>query len=141
MRGSRPVARISHTRQYFSLMIVRSRRKLRMAFYTRLNQRKLIRFLKALLREYPRLVIGLDNAPWHRGLLIRAFLRRNNKCLKLIFFPPYSPELNPVEQCNKEIKKPLWNRYFRTVPAVQQAIRNFVKKGFLMPKMFTYLCP
>jgi transposase len=122
-------------------MIARSRRKLRMAFYTRLNQRKLIRFLKGLLKEYPRVVVGMDNAPWHKGPLIRAFLRRNSKCLKLIYFPPYSPELNPVEQCNKEIKKPLWNRYFRNIHAVQQSIRNFVKNGFVMPKMFTYLCP
>jgi transposase len=135
------VARISHTRQYFSLMIARSRRKLRMAFYTRLNQRKLIRFLKGLLKEYPRVVVGMDNAPWHKGPLIRAFLRRNSKCLKLIYFPPYSPELNPVEQCNKEIKVPLWNRYFLTATAAQQAIRRFLKKGFLMPKMFAYLCP
>jgi len=56
-------------------------------------------------------------------------------------FSTYSPELNPVEQCNKEIKVPLWNRYFLTATAAQQAIRRFVKKGFLMPKMFAYLCP
>lgn len=140
MRGSRPVARISHTRQYFSIMIARSKRRIRFAFYTRTNQRKLIRFLKGLLMEHPRLVVLLDNAPWHKGPLVRDFLSKH-RGLKLIYFPPYSPELNPVEQCNKVIKQPLWNRYYRTTTAVQQSIRRMIKKDFLMPKMFAYLCP
>jgi len=83
----------------------------------------------------------MDNGPGHKCPLLRAFLRRNRKCLKFIYFPTHGPELNPVEQCNKEIKKPLHNRYFGTVPAMRQAVRRFIKKDILLPKMFNYLCP
>jgi len=122
-------------------MSARSRRKIFAAFYNTVNQKKIIRFLKGLLRHYPRLAILLDNGPGHKGPLLRAFLKRNRRCLKLIYFPTHSPELNPVEQCNKEIKKPLQNRYFGTVPAMRQAVRRFIKKDILLPKMFNYLCP
>ncbi len=141
MKGSKPVAVIRHTRDYFYVMIARSRRKLYAAFYNTVNQKKLIRFLKGLLRHYPRLAVLLDRGPGHRGPLLREFLKRNSKCLRLIYFPTHSPELNPVEQCNKEIKKPLHNRYFKTVPAMRQAVSAFIKKDFSMPKMFNYLCP
>jgi transposase len=141
VRRSKPVALIKHTRDYFYVMLARSRRKILAAFYCTVNQRKIIRFLKELLRHYPRLVVIMDRGPGHRGPLLKAFLRRNRKCLRIIYFPTHSPELNPVEQCNKEIKKPLHNRYFSTLPAMRQAVKRFLKKDFLMPKMFAYLCP
>lgn len=141
IRGSKPVAIIRHTRDYFYVVLARSRRKILAAFYCTINQRLIIRFLKELLKRYPRLVVLLDRGPGHRGDLLKAFLRRNKKCLKLIYFPRHSPELNPVEQCNKEIKKPLHNRYFKSVSAMKQAVRRFIKGGFFMPKMFNYLCP
>ncbi len=122
-------------------MLARSRRKIYAAFYNTVNQNKIIRFLKGLLKHHPRLAVLLDSGPGHKGPLLRAFLRRNGKCLRLIYSPTHSPELNPVEQCNKEIKKPLHNRYFRTVPAMRQAVHTFIKRDLLMPKMFTYLCP
>ena len=135
------MAIIKHTRDYFYVMLARSKRKHHAAFYCTVNQKKIIRFLKILLKHYPRLVVLLDSGPGHKGPLLRAFLRRNSKCLRLIYFPTHSPELNPVEQCNKEIKKPLHNRYFNTVPVMRQAVRRFLKKDLVLPKMFTYLCP
>lgn len=141
MKGSKPIAIIKHTRDYFYVILARSRWKYYAAFCNTVNQKKIIRFLKALLKHHPRLVVLLDSGPGHRGPLLRAFLKRNRKCLKLIYFPTHSPELNPVEQCNKEIKKPLHNRYFKTLPAMRQAVDRFLKKHFLMPKMFAYLCP
>lgn len=122
-------------------MLARSKRKHYAAFYCTVNQKRIIRFLKEMLKRYPRLVVLLDNGPGHQGALLDEFLKRHRRCLKLIYFPTHSPELNPVEQCNKEIKKPLHNRYFNTVPVMRQAVRRFLKKDLVLPKMFTYLCP
>jgi len=45
-----------------------------------------------------RLVGILDNAKYHHAKLLKPFLRRHRKQLKLEFLPAYSPELNPIER-------------------------------------------
>jgi transposase len=40
-------------------------------------------------------IIVMDNASFHKGQDIQDILRQNGH--KLIFMPPYSPDLNPIE--------------------------------------------
>jgi transposase len=98
-----------------------------------------MRFIRKVLKEHPRLVIFVDNAPWHRGKAIKKFCRKHGKTLRLFYFPSYSPELNPVEQHWKVTKKALSNRVLRTIPATQYRVRNTLSRKDLMPKMFQYL--
>lgn len=65
------------------------------------NQRETIRILKKLTaasRE-KRVCVIWDNARWHKGKLLRRELRKGNRLerLHLINFPPYAPEVNPIE--------------------------------------------
>jgi transposase len=41
---------------------------------------------------------------------------------KLIFLPPYSPDLNPIEQVFAKLKTLLRKANARTIPAVTEAI-------------------
>lgn len=43
-------------------------------------------------------VIVMDNASFHRKNKLYELCKESNKNLKLIFLPPYSPELNPIEK-------------------------------------------
>ena len=51
------------------------------------------------------LIIILDNARIHRAKNVKAFCEFNP--IILVYLPPYSPNLNPIEFCWKDVKKNL----------------------------------
>lgn len=50
-------------------------------------------------------IIVMDNATFHRKSKLYDLCKASNKNLKLIFLPPYSPELNPIEKYWAILKK------------------------------------
>ena len=83
-------------------------------------------FLKKLLRHRSRnkrMVIVLDNARYHHAILLAPFLRKHRKRLSLLFLPPYSPQLAPIERVWKLARRlATHNRYFATLVEVLDAI-------------------
>lgn len=51
------------------------------------------------------LIVG--NAIWHHAKIAREFIRKHNQRLRVEYFPAYSPEYNPSEQCWKALKRDL----------------------------------
>lgn len=78
-------------------------------------------FLAATRRRFPRdyCAIFLDGAGWHIAQTLRV-----PKHMRLVFLPPYSPELNPVEPLWGHIREKYFaNRLFTTLGAVEQQLR------------------
>lgn len=50
-----------------------------------------------------RIVLVLDNARIHHAKIIKKYCEEHN--IKLVYLPPYSPELNPIEFLWKRIKR------------------------------------
>jgi len=72
---------------------------------TPIESDRYIEFLRALLDQYPNLVIVLaDHASFHRSHKVRDFVRAHRQRLRLFFFPRHAPHLNPDEQVWNEIK-------------------------------------
>jgi putative transposase len=55
------------------------------------------------------LVIVLDNASTHRAKVIKEYCANNR--IILVYLPPYSPNLNLIEYCWKDVKKRLSQFY------------------------------
>jgi len=58
-------------------------------------------FLKKVLRKQKskgKVTIVLDNVRYHHAKMLKPFLINNRDKLELIFLPPYSPDLNPIER-------------------------------------------
>jgi transposase len=76
-------------------------------------------FLKKLLRHRSRarrMVIVLDNATYHHARLLAPWLRIHRRVLTLLFLPPYSPQLAPIERVWKLTRRlATHNRYFPTL--------------------------
>lgn len=85
-------------------------------------------FLKKLLRHRSRgkrMVIVLDNARYHHAILLAPLLRKYRGVLRLLFLPPYSPQLAPIERVWKLARRlATHNRYFATLTEVLDAIEN-----------------
>lgn len=81
------------------------------------------RFLRHLLRHRARgrrLVLILDNAPYHHARILQPFRREHRRVLRLDYLPPYSPELNPIERVWKLARRLCThNQYF---PKLQDLI-------------------
>jgi transposase len=85
-------------------------------------------FLKQLLRHRARgkkMVIVLDNARYHHAKLLAPLLQQHRRYLVLLFLPPYSPQLAPIERVWKLARRlATHNRYFATLDEVLIAIES-----------------
>lgn len=83
-------------------------------------------FLRQLLRHRrcgKRMVVVLDNARYHHAVLLKPLLRKYRASLCLLFLPPYSPQLAPIERVWKLTRRlVMHNRYFATLEAVLEAV-------------------
>ena len=62
-------------------------------------------FLNRLVRQIERKVfIIVDRHPVHRSVKVKKWLNKNEKHIRLFFLPSYSPELNPDEVLNQDVK-------------------------------------
>ena len=80
-------------------------------------------FLEKLRDEYKdfHIILVWDNAPFHRKKELHEIQN-----LTLIFLPPYSPQLNPVERFYGEIRKATANRIFKDIDTQQNIIDDEV---------------
>ena len=85
-------------------------------------------FLKKLLRHRSRgkrMVIVLDNARYHHAILLAPLLRKYCKVLTLLFLPPYSPQLAPIERVWKLARRlATHNRFFATLEELLCAVES-----------------
>lgn len=67
-----------------------------------------IKFLEQIKKKYRglgKVLLIWDNASWHKSKMIRQWLEDNPEVVKLMNFPPYSPDLNPIEHVWKEMRR------------------------------------
>ena len=73
--------------------------------------------------RYPRVVLVIDNAPWHRGRPIDEALR-DNPHLEFKRLPSYSPRLNPIERFWKKLRRrATHNRLFDSLADLKRSLR------------------
>ena len=76
-----------------------------------------------------------DNAPYHKGPDVRAFLSRKNCRIRLIQLPPYCPHLNPIERLWAVMHSHVThNRHYPTQKHFANAILNFMQE--VVPKQW-----
>ncbi len=72
------------------------------------NHERLIEFLQALVRDGKRrckkVFLILDNPGVHHGKPVKAWLGEHRRDIEAFFLPSYSPELNPDERLNADLK-------------------------------------
>jgi transposase len=96
---------------------------------TRRLQEAFAAHLRHVGRVYPadrhkRVVLLIDNAPWHAGEPVQQALA-DNPHLELKRLPSYSPQLNPIERFWKTLRRrATHNRLFDTLADLRRSLRN-----------------
>lgn len=83
-------------------------------------------FLDELSKEYSRnrIVIVMDQAAWHKSKRLGVF-----ENISIVFQPPYSPELNPVEHFWEHIReKYFWNRSWKSLSDLEDALQKALRE-------------
>lgn len=127
----------------FGAVNVRTGRFVR-AYCAVFNAETFAAFLRQLLRHRPRgkrLVVVLDNARYHHAIVLAPLLLRYRRVLTLLFLPPYSPQLAPIERVWKLARRlAMHNRYFASLAHVLEAV-NTCFDGWRKPnKVLRRLC-
>jgi transposase len=107
-RGRTPLVRVCHKRAGLSLLSAAANRgELRwMVVDGAVNAPTLIRFLRRLVRDARRKVfLILDRLKAHRARLTRDWLAEHRSEIEVHYLPSYSPELNPDEGVNADLKQ------------------------------------
>jgi len=70
------------------------------------NADKLIEFLRALIRDAGKKVfLIVDNLRVHHAKPVKAWLAEHSEQIEMFYLPSYSPELNPEERLNADLKQ------------------------------------
>ena len=101
------------------------------------NYETVIESFRHLVESYPvpeesRVYLVLDNAPWHKKAvrLVQTEALPEYQDIRdrmtLIFLPPYSPDLNPIEQVWRITRREVThNRYFPNAQALESTLDGY----------------
>jgi transposase len=87
-------------------------------------------FLKRLVKDNKgrKLMLILDGHPAHRARIVRDWVAANPELIELHFLPGYSPELNPAECLNQDVKtNALGKRRPVNVTQLKADVRRFLR--------------
>ena len=80
----------------------------------------------------------LDNGRFHHA---KSLVIPDN--VMLIFLPPYSPELNPIERLWQDIKQKLFARTYQTLEQMQQQLSQIlgsIQRQLLQKSLHSHIC-
>jgi len=106
-KGKTPVLRLPAKRVSLNMISALSNQgKVRFMIYNEnMTYQVLITFLKRLVKDAPRKVfLILDNLRVHHATKLQEWLSEQNGQIEIFYLPSYSPELNPDEYLNCDLK-------------------------------------
>ena len=146
-RGQTPVIRVNNKRHGLSVIsTVTNKGQMRWKIFEgALNADILIDFLRRLIKgASKKLFLILDNLRVHHAKPVKAWLAEHADAIEVFYLPSYSPELNPDEMANADIKQALTKlapartkgqllkataRHLRSVQRQPERIRKYFEPG------------
>ena len=101
---------------------------------TYFNTASFKRFIEHLIKRVKlknkKILLVLDNARYHKTKELKLFFKGIEDKLKLLFLPPYSPDLNPIETEWRETRRnATHNKYFPTIELQRNTIIEYWRKN------------
>jgi transposase len=105
-----------------------------------MNEHSFTAFLRQLKQRYGRLILLTDKAPWHTSGAVKTFLGENRSWLRVLYFPTNAPEMNPVEECWRQMKNDLVGSTFHpTFQQLRSALTIYLRTKRYKHNLFKYL--
>jgi len=96
-----------------------------------------LQFLRRLVKQTRgRVFLIVDRHPVHRSRKVRQWLKQNAAHLRLFFLPGYSPELNPDEMLNQDVKtNAVGRKRARNQPQLMRNVRRYLERRRANPAL------
>lgn len=131
-KGKTPEVRESAKRLKINLIsAITNRGEVNFMTYTStMTQSKFLLFLARLVKSAngQKVFLITDNLRVHHGKRVKAWVEQHRELIELYYIPSYSPELNPDEYLNRDLKKNVHGkRAPRTQDELKQNVRGFMR--------------
>ena len=131
-KGKTPVIKLSAKRASINMIsTVSNQGKVRfMVYKTTMTAQVLIKFMKRLIKgSRKKLFLILDNLRVHHAYLVRDWVKANKDKIEIFYLPAYSPELNPDEYLNCDLKSGVHSKPpARTTKELQKNVISHMRK-------------
>jgi transposase len=129
--GKTPVVQVDSQKIKINMLsAISNRGKLRFMLYKdNMNAEKLIDFMGRLIKDTKRKVfLILDNLRAHHSKKVSEWLKNHKEEIEIFFLPPYSPEYNPDELLNSDLKRGISKRSMpRNEKELERNVRSHMK--------------
>lgn len=135
--GKTPIVKVSGKRFRTNMIsTITNRGKLRfMVFSQSFTTSIFIDFLKRLVKGSKQIIfLILDGHPVHKSKAARNWLEENKELIEVFLLPAYSPELNPDEYLNQDIKQYSRKRRPSNQTELVKNLRSYLKSNQKKPE-------
>ena len=95
-----------------------------------------LEFLRRLVRQTRRKVLLIvDRHPVHRAARVKRWLAAHRADIELVFLPAYSPELNPDEYLNQDVKAHAARQRPRDALELEAQLRSYLRATQKRPEL------
>ena len=109
-KGKTPVVKVQVKKMHINMIsAISNQGKLHFLLYSEaINSERLISFMEAVIKTAGKKVyLILDNLKVHHSKVVSAWVEEHSQQIRLFHLPPYSPEYNPDEYLNNDLKRNL----------------------------------
>ncbi len=108
-----------------------------MIFKRRFTTAVFLCFLRRLIKHSKRTVfLIVDGHPVHKSRVVQRWLKENAKRIQIFFLPPYSPDLNPDEMLNQDVKaNAVGKRRARNQKELMSNLRSYLSRRRTQPRV------
>ena len=142
--GEYTITQINYTREKFqSFGALGNNNVFFCRFYDKPNTDSFLDFLKLLQKQFgKKLLLFADNVSYHKSQKVEVFLKKSKRKIKIIYFLPYTPELNPIEIQWRDEKKGTANQFFANGSEMKKHMQKRLDEGDVkVVNIFKYLMP
>ena len=111
--GQTPIVKVEAAKIKINMLsAISNRGKLRFVLYKdSMNSDRFIDFMRRLICEVKKKVfLIIDNLRVHYSRKVRGWIEKHKDRISVFYLPPYSPEYNPDELLNSDLKRNVGNR-------------------------------
>ena len=110
--------------------------------YPEANSDGFLDYIKILLRKYPKMILFMDKATYHKKeARVKKFLRKRKHCIKIRWFPSGFPEANPMEECwNQGKEDVLGSKFFDSFGEFKEIVIRYYRTKRFKLDLYKYLC-
>ena len=147
-KGKTPVLRLPAKRCSLNMIsAITNQGKVRFMIYEEtMTAQRLITFMQRLVKDAGRKVfLILDNLKVHHAIIVQEWLAEHRDKIEVFYLPSYSPELNPDEYLNCDLKAGVHSAPpTRTAKTLRQRVTSHMRKLQKLPqrvvKYFQHPC-